>query len=369
LVVVENNEQEGGHVVAGAGELHIEICLGDLERFAGIEIVRSEPVIRYRESVEGDSNVEVNMKTENKHNRLFGVARAISEAVANGIESGGMNIGRGGGGGGDHNTITIKDAHWLWKTHGWTLHEAKKVIYVDGSGNVIVDGSHGVAHLAEAREAMCDALANSKGILCGEPLRGIRFELLDANLHGDAVHRCGRQLGPAARKLLHATQLTARPILLEPIYLVEIQTDQSVLGGVYSVLATRRGTIVSDEVTGGGSTIHTVRGHLPVSESFGLTEALRGATAGRASPQCAFSHWARVPGDPLEEGSFSNKIVMGIRQRKKMIGPIPTFDMLVERSEIKGFKVYKPENEVAPVVVAVVVEKVEQGQRERDQVE
>jgi len=76
-------------VIAGCGELHVEICLNDLEKdYAQCEIIRSDPVVTYKETVTGDST-EVNLsKSQNKHNRLFGKGAAMSLELQDAIENG-----------------------------------------------------------------------------------------------------------------------------------------------------------------------------------------------------------------------------------------------------------------------------------------
>lgn len=59
--------------------------------------------------------------------------------------------------------------------------------------------------------------------MCEENMRAIRFDVHDVTLHADAIHRGGGQIIPTARRVLYAAQLTAKPRLMEPVYLVEIQ--------------------------------------------------------------------------------------------------------------------------------------------------
>jgi elongation factor 2 len=123
-----------------------------------------------------------------------------------------------------------------------------------------------------------------------EHMRGIRFNLHDVVLHADAIHRGGGQIIPTARRVYYAAELTAEPRLLEPMFLAEISGPADVMGGVYSILNQRRG-IIEEEIQIQGTPQNMVKCYLPVSESFGFTAALRGATAGQAFPQCVFSHW------------------------------------------------------------------------------
>lgn len=68
-------------------------------------------------------------------------------------------------------------------------------------------------------------------------MRGIRFNLVDASLIADSIHRGGGQMIPAARRVYYASQLTANPRFVEPIFLCEIQAPTSVLGSIYSVVS------------------------------------------------------------------------------------------------------------------------------------
>jgi elongation factor 2 len=64
-------------------------------------------------------------------------------------------------------------------------------------------------------------------------MRGIRFNLVDANLISDSIHRGGGQIIPAARRAYYAAQLTGNPRFVEPIFLCEIQTPDTILGAIY----------------------------------------------------------------------------------------------------------------------------------------
>lgn len=82
-------EESGEHVVAGAGELHLEICLKDLEEdHACIPLKKSDPVVSYRETVIGESSQMCLSKSPNKHNRLFMRARPFPDGLAEQVDSG-----------------------------------------------------------------------------------------------------------------------------------------------------------------------------------------------------------------------------------------------------------------------------------------
>jgi elongation factor 2 len=70
---------------------------------------------------------------------------------------------------------------------------------------------------------------------------------MDVTLHTDAIHRGGGQIIPTCRRVVYASALLAKPGLQEPVYLVECQTPENALGGIYSVLNRKRGHVVSEE--------------------------------------------------------------------------------------------------------------------------
>ena len=166
--------------------------------------------------------------------------------------------------------------------------------------------------------------------MCDENMRGVRFEIHDVTLHADAIHRGGGQIIPTARRVLYACELTAEPSFQEPIFLCEIQTPDDVVGGIYQTLTQRRGIVNSEEPIPGTPLVN-MKAFLPVGESFGFTQALRAATSGRAFPQCVFSHWEPMSGNPMEAGSKCNELVESIRKRKGLKPGIPALENFVDK--------------------------------------
>merc|ERR1712216_153386 len=88
-LVVCTTEESGEHVIAGCGELHVEICLKDLrEEYAQCDFIMSDPVVSYRETVTGTSNQTCLAKSPNKHNRMYMTAEPMSEELSKAIEDG-----------------------------------------------------------------------------------------------------------------------------------------------------------------------------------------------------------------------------------------------------------------------------------------
>lgn len=324
-----STEESGEHIIAGAGELHLEICLKDLEEdHACIPIIKSDPVVSYRETVIDESDRMCLSKSPNKHNRLFMKARPFPDGLSEDIEDGVIN-----------NKQEAKTrARALQEKYEWDPNDARKIWCfgpeVTGP-NLVIDVTKGVQYLNEIQDSVIAGFqwASKEGVLCDENMRGCRYDIHDVTLHADAIHRGGGQIIPTARRVFFACQLTAQPRLLEPIYLVEIQCPENAVGGIYSTLNKKRGHVI-EEFQVPGTPMFSVKAYLPVNESFGFTTDLRAATGGQAFPQCVFDHWEALTSDPLvfePQPTTANKIVMATRERKGLPGGIPPLDRFYDK--------------------------------------
>jgi len=325
-MVLVLTEESGEHIVAGAGELHLEICLKDLEEdHAGIPLKKSDPVVSYRETVSEASSVTCLSKSPNKHNRLFMTAVNFPDGLSEEIDEGTVE---------SRQDFKLRGRH-LADTYDWDVGEARKIwcFAPEGTGpNMVMDVSKGVQYLNEIKDSVIAGAqwACKEGVLADENMRGVRFNIHDVTLHADAIHRGGGQIIPTARRCLYASVLTAEPRLLEPIYLVEIQCPQDATGGIYSCLNRRRGHIFEENAVQGTPMVH-VKAYLPVNESFGFTADLRSQTGGKAFPQCVFDHWQILADDPLDVETKSGKIVTAARLRKGLKEVVPTVDNYLDK--------------------------------------
>jgi len=319
-------EESGEHIIAGAGELHLEICLKDLEEdHAGIPIKKSDPVVSYRETVQAESDRMCLSKSPNKHNRLFMKAVNMPDGLAEDIDDGKVTPRQ-----------ELKErARFLADTYEYDVTEARKIwtFGPDGTGpNMVIDCTKGVQYLNEIKDSVVAGFqwATKEGVLAEENMRGVRFNIHDVTLHADAIHRGGGQIIPTARRVLYACCLTAEPRLLEPVYLVEIQCPEQAVGGIYGVLNRKRGHVFEEAQTP-GTPMFVVKAYLPVNESFGFTADLRSNTGGQAFPQCVFDHWQILPGDPFEPSSKPAQIVAETRKRKGLKEGIPALDNYLDK--------------------------------------
>lgn len=139
-----------------------------------------------------------------------------------------------------------------------------------------------------------------EGPLAEEPIRNVKYRILDATIAREPLHRGSGQITPAARRVVYSSFLLASPRMLEPVYRVEILAPADAIQAIYAVLARRRGHITSDAPRP-GTPFYVVNAFLPVIDSFGFETDLRVHTQGQAFGLQVFDHWAVVPGDPLDK--------------------------------------------------------------------
>jgi len=313
----------GEHVIAGAGELHLEICLKDLQEdfLKGAPIKISDPVVSFSETVRSKTQMDIIAKSPNKHNRIYLRAEPLSKELTMAL---------------DNKEITMEQemkgrARNMADNFGWDVTEARKVWSFgcppDSLANVLVDTTKYVQYLSEIKDSMVGAFiqASASGVLCDETMRGIRFNIVDVTMHADAIHRGAGQIMPPTKRAMYACQIKSEPCLLEPMFIADITVPSQALAGVYSTLNQRRG-IVEGKEDRPGTPLCKIKAFLPVLESFGFTGLLRANTGGQAFPQLIFSHWQEVNGCPYDEGSQAQKIVLDVRKRKGMKIELPKFN-------------------------------------------
>jgi elongation factor 2 len=329
-LVFISQEETGENIVAGAGELHLEICLNDLQNefMSGAPIKISDPVVSYRETIRDKSNQTCLSKSPNKHNRLFAEAAPMTEELQKDIEEGKVS---------SQPKDAKEQARYLADTYGFDVEDVStKKLWAfgpDGNGsNWLMDSTRAVQYLNEIKESVNSGFqwGTRQGPLCSESVRGVILKLLDVTLHADAIHRGMGQILPTARRVLYACIFTAQPTVMEPMYLADITVPMDEAGGVYSTLSLRRGEIV-EEIPRAGTPMTAIRAYLPVNESFGFTTALRAATGGKAFPQCSFDHWQTMNGDPFTPGNKVFEIVKDARKRKGLKEELPPLDEFLDK--------------------------------------
>jgi elongation factor 2 len=312
----------GEHIIAGAGELHLEICLKDLKEdfMKGAPVKMSEPVVSFCETVTETNEKDVIGKSPNKHNRAYMTCEPLGDDFCKEMDSGDIDL-----------TCEMKvRARYLADNHGWDVTEARQIWSFgcppDATANCLVNCTKGVSYLLEVKDSFVGAFiqATAEGILCGEAMRGIKFMVNDVTLHADAIHRGAGQLMPPVKRAMFGCQIDAGPALMEPMYQCSITVPASAVAGVFTTLNARRGTVENKEDRQ-GTPLSVITAFLPVLESFGFTQVLRQNTSGQAFPQLIFSHWQMCTGSPYDEGSQCASVCSMVRKRKGLKEEMPIF--------------------------------------------
>ncbi|MGB9684076.1 MAG: elongation factor EF-2 [Candidatus Bathyarchaeales archaeon] len=314
-LVTTINRETGEYLLSGMGELHLEIAVKFLRDYGGgLEILTSKPIVVYRESVSGKGIIAM-AKSPNKHNRFWVQVEPLEEKVIDMIEKGEIaeEMGR------------KQIGNILFKEAEWPTEEARNVWTVDEHRNILLDLTKGIQYLREAREMIIAGFrwACRAGPLCEEPLRGVKVKLMDAQLHEDPVHRGPAQILPATRRAILGSFLTAKPVLLEPVYKIGVSVSAQWVGECSSIITRKRGRILSSEMKGA---LTMIAGYIPVAETFGLSAEMRSATSGHAFWQCTFDHWEKVP------ENIAAEVVRQIRERKGLPPEIPTPNMFIDEA-------------------------------------
>ena len=247
---VSTDEESGQVIIAGMGELHLDIIVERMKREFKVEANIGKPQVAYRETIRKPV-----IKAEGKFVRQTG--------------------GRGQYG---HVVLKIEPAE-------------------QGGGfefiNKIVGGVVPKDYIPAVRKGVEEALSN--GVIAGYPVVDVRVTLYDGSYHDvDSSEVAFKVAGSMAIK--EGTR-QAKPVLLEPVMIVEIVTPSEYVGSVNGDLNRRRGIVLGTEESPAGVII---RADVPLSEMFGYATDLRSATQGRATYSMEFSRYVQAPNNIAE---------------------------------------------------------------------
>lgn len=245
------NKETGQTIIAGVGELHLDIIVDRLRREFNVDAKIGKPQVAYRETL-----------------------RKAAECEGKYI--------RQSGGKGQYGHVWIK----------FEPNEGKGYEFVDA----VVGGTVPKEYIKPTNEGLQDAL--EKGVLAGYPMIDVKATLFDGSYHD--VDSSEQAYKIAASMALREAAKKCNPVLLEPVMLVEVTAPSEYLGSVMGDVSSRRGQI-TDQEERGNATI--VRAMIPLSEMFGYVTDLRSFTQGRGNYSMKFDHYSEVP------KSISEKII------------------------------------------------------------
>lgn len=246
------NKETGQTIIAGVGELHLDIIVDRLRREFNVDANIGKPQVAYRETI-----------------------RKAAECEGKYI--------RQSGGKGQYGHVWIKFE---------PNEEGKGYEFVDA----VVGGTVPKEYIKPTNEGLQDAL--EKGVLAGYPMIDVKATLFDGSYHD--VDSSEQAYKIAASMALREAAKKCSPVLLEPIMLVEVTAPAEYLGSVMGDVSSRRGQITDQEERGNAV---IVRAMIPLAEMFGYVTDLRSFTQGRGNYSMKFDHYSEVP------KSVSEKII------------------------------------------------------------
>jgi len=246
---VHTDDETGQTIIAGMGELHLEIIVDRLLREFRVDANQGKPQVAYKEAIKKAAH---------------GVGRFIRQS--------------GGKGQFGHAEVDVRPGE-------------------RGSGFVFEDkitqGRIPREFIPAVDKGVRDALQT--GVVAGYPVIDITVTLVDGSYH--AVDSSEMAFQVAGSMAVKDAMHKASPYLLEPIMKVDVVMPEEYLGDVMGDLSSRRGHILGME---GRGTSQNVRAHVPLAEMFGYATELRSMTSGRATYSMEFSHYAEMPGNLAE---------------------------------------------------------------------
>src|SRR4249919_1199364 len=247
---VQTDQQTGQVVIAGMGELHLEIIVDRLKREFGVEASVGKPQVAYKETLTRAADGE-------------------------------MKYAKQTGGRGQYGHVKI---------HLFPGEPGTGYIFE----NKTTQGSIPKEFIRPVDEGIKEAL--TRGVIAGYPIDDVRIELYDGSYHDvDSSEMAFKIAGSMA---FQDAAKKAKPVLLEPIMRVEVVVPKEHMGDVMGNLSSRRGQIQSQEDRGG---TQIIQARVPLSEMFGYATDLRSRTQGRATYSMHFDRYEQAPQNVSEE--------------------------------------------------------------------
>jgi elongation factor 2 len=314
-IAITIDTHTGQYLLSGVGELHLEIALHFLKQYAGgIGLTASNPIVAYRETVLSQGRI-VMANSPNKQNSFWAQVMPLQKEIVGLIERG------------DSGEKTKAQAEAILRQNArHPLEETQRVWALDDYRNILTGLENSVHDIHGVEDSIISGFhwACKRGPLCEEPLRRIEVRLIDAKLHNDAGLRKSAQVSRAFSRAILGSCLTAEPVLLEPLYKIEVSTPARFFGACTSTIIRRRGRIERTENKG---VLAVIIGYVPVAETSGLSAEIRSATSGRALWQLTFDRWEKIP------ERVAAQLIEQIRKKRGLPTEVPRPEKFIDETQ------------------------------------
>ncbi len=236
----------GQTIISGQGEMHLAIILNRLKERFGVEVIEEEPRIPYREAIKGKAEAQGKFKKQSGGRGQYGDCHLRIEPLPRG--------------------------------EGFE--------FIDAIVGGVIPGRFIPAVEKGVQETM------AKGVLSGNKVVDVKVSVYDGSYHN--VDSSEMAFKVAASMAFKKTFMAAKPVILEPIYDVEVRVPDEYMGDVMGDLSSRRGKIMGMDAFG---KFQVIKAKAPLAELYKYSTSLRSMTQGRGIHTRAFSHYEEVPGD------------------------------------------------------------------------
>jgi elongation factor G len=247
---VKTDEESGQTIIAGMGELHLDIIVDRMKREFKVEANVGQPQVAYRETITQAADIDYTHKKQTGGTGQFARVKMRFEPLSAGT--------------------------------GFEFE------------NEVVGGNVPREYVPGVQKGVVSAMQN--GVVAGFPMVDIKATLIDGKYH--EVDSSVLAFEIAGRAAFREGVQKARPVLLEPIMKVEVVTPDDYAGGVIGDLNSRRGQVQGTEMRGNATVINAM---VPLANMFGYVNTLRSMSQGRAQYTMQFDHYAQVPSQVAQE--------------------------------------------------------------------
>ncbi|ODV61517.1 U5 snRNP GTPase SNU114 ASCRUDRAFT_75515 [Ascoidea rubescens DSM 1968] len=336
-------EESGEHVVIGSGEMYLDCLLHDLRKLYGdINVKISEPFSKLSETCLDITMKKIFVESRNKMNKISIICEPLDEKIVEDL---------------NREEIRFEEINEMIKgdlkrkrqvgkifryKYGWDA-MASRSIWKTGPdmkgsdlliNDLVIEDEEEVRKIEYVKESICSGFKWSinQGPLMDEPIRNVKFRIIDLKISNKAIERGEGEIIPMVRKACYIGLLLSKIRVMEPYYLINVICKEDYLKFIKEIIEKRRGNFIDNGKLISCTPLVEINGVVPVMDSAGIEVDIKMVCLGQVSLLMKFFKWDMVEGDPMDGSVFLPKLkpvpleslsrdfVMKIRKRKGISG-------------------------------------------------